>query len=257
VPTREQAHAAIADGLVLVSGAPADKAARLVGAGEPIRLVGPPRRFVSRGGDKLEAALAEFEIAVDGCRVLDAGSSTGGFVDCVLSRGAVLVYAVDVGHGQIDQRLRGDRRVAVFERLNVRTLRPSDLDGPERPFEPVDVVTADLSFISLCSVTPALVALCRPGGELALLVKPQFEVGRVEASRGRGIVRDPEQWRRVLAEVCSALGAAGTGIMGAMPSPLRGSSGNVEFFLHARVGATQAVDPGVLVDGALARVEAG
>jgi 23S rRNA (cytidine1920-2'-O)/16S rRNA (cytidine1409-2'-O)-methyltransferase len=253
VASREQAHIAIDDGLVLVGGSRADKASRLVTAAEAILVTGPPRRFVSRGGDKLDGALREFAIDAAGRRALDAGASTGGFVDCLLQRGAARVYAIDVGHGLLDQRLREDPRVCVFERINARTLTPRQLDLADDPFEPVDLVTADLSFISLTVVVAALAGLCRTGGDLVVLVKPQFEAGRVEVSRGRGVVRDPAVWRRALGEVAGALGAAGTGIMGAMPSPLRGSSGNVEFLLHARRGHPTRVELDAVLDEAVVR----
>ncbi len=213
---------------MLVGGAPADKTSRLVAPSEPVVLLGPSRRFVSRGGDKLAAALDRFGVDVDGRRALDAGASTGGFTDCLLQRGAAEVVAVDVGHGQLDAGLRSDARVRVLERTNVRTLTVDDLDGP-----PVDVVVADLSFISLTTVAPVLAGpLARPGADLVVLVKPQFEAGRAEVSRGRGVVRDPESWRGALERVASALGAAGAAIMGAMASPLTGPAGNVEFLLH-------------------------
>ena len=213
---------------MLVGGAPAEKASRLVAPSEPVVLLGPPRRFVSRGGDKLAAALDRFGLDVGGRRALDAGASTGGFTDCLLQRGAAKVVAVDVGHGQLDASLRSDARVRVLERTNVRTLTVDDLGGP-----PVDVVVADLSFISLTTVAPVLAGpLARPGADLVVLVKPQFEAGRAEVSRGRGVVRDPEVWRRALERVASALGAAGAAIMGAMASPLTGPAGNVEFLVH-------------------------
>jgi 23S rRNA (cytidine1920-2'-O)/16S rRNA (cytidine1409-2'-O)-methyltransferase len=212
----------------LVSGAPADKASRLVAPSEPVVLLGPPRRFVSRGGDKLASALERFGVDVVGRRALDAGASTGGFTDCLLQNGAAEVVAVDVGHGQLDARLRADPRVRVLERTNVRTLTVGDLGGP-----PVDVVVADLSFISLTTVAPILAGpVARPGADLVVLVKPQFEAGRAEVSRGRGVVRDPDAWRGALEQVASALGAAGAAIMGAMASPLTGPAGNVEFLLH-------------------------
>jgi len=253
--TREEAQVAVAEGLVLVAGARAEKPSRLVAAAEAIVLAGPPRRFVSRAGDKLDAALDEFAVEVAGRRVLDAGASTGGFVDCLLGRGAAHVYAVDVGHGQLDPRLRSDPRVSLFERTNVRGLGGRELDRPGRPYAPVDLVTADLSFISLVAVAPSLVELCRPGGELVALVKPQFEAGRAAVSRGRGVVADPALWRRALLDVARALGAAGTGIMGAMPSPVRGASGNVEFFLHARRQGTASPGLDALVDAAVGRVD--
>jgi 23S rRNA (cytidine1920-2'-O)/16S rRNA (cytidine1409-2'-O)-methyltransferase len=220
---------------VIVAGSPADKAARLVAPDEAIVVLGPPARFVSRGGEKLDAALRTFNVGVDGRRVLDAGASTGGFTDCLLQRGARHVYAVDVGHGQLDQRLRHDPRVTVLERLNARTLTAAVVRERDPAFEPCQLVTADLSFISLTTVAPALCgSIGTDDADLVLLVKPQFEAGRPAVSKGRGVVRDPAVWHSSLAKVTSALQAAGTGIMGAMVSPLTGPAGNVEFLLHTR-----------------------
>ena len=220
---------------MLVSGAPADKPARLVAPGEPIVVLRPPSPYVSRGGLKLAAALVRFGVSVEGCRALDAGASTGGFTDCLLQHGAAQVYAVDVGHGQLDPSLRADPRVCVLERVNVRGLDLATLRAADSTFAPCPVVVADLSFISLRSVVPALCGpVAAPGGDLVLLVKPQFEAGRAAVSRGKGVVRDPAVWREALDGVTSALLGAGTGIMGAMPSPLTGAAGNVEFLLHAR-----------------------
>lgn len=234
-----------------VAGAPATKPSRAVTPDEPIVVHGPPPRFVGRGGAKLDAALERFAVVVEGRRCLDAGASTGGFTDCLLQRGAREVVAVDVGYGQLHERLRADPRVVVRERTNVRHLEPGDL-GP-----PVDVVVADLSFISLRTVLPALVAQAAPLAELVLLVKPQFEAGREEVSRGRGIVTDPRTWRRVLHDVCGALVAHGAAIMGAMVSPLTGADGNVEFLVHAATGApADAAAPWApLVDAAVAEAE--
>ena len=235
--TRQEAQAAIVSGMVLVSGAPAIKAARLVAPDEPVVLTGPPSPFVSRGGLKLDAALSRFGVEVAGRRALDAGASTGGFTDCLLQRGAGHVYAVDVGHGQLDPSLRADERVTVLERLNVRRLRADDLRAVDPGFVPCGVVVADLSFISLRTVLPVLAGdVAAPGADLVLLVKPQFEVGRVHASRGKGVVRDPGLWLGALKDVASALAAAGTGMMGAMASPVTGAAGNVEFLVHACKG---------------------
>jgi len=183
---------------------------------------------VSRGGEKLDAALHTFGIDVAGSRVLDAGASTGGFTDCLLQRGAARVVAADVGYGQLHERLRADDRVDVHERTNVRGLGPRVIGGP------VDVVVADLSFISLRTVAPALLDCARPGADLVLLVKPQFEAGRADASRGRGVIRDPAVRERALAEVCGAFVDLGATIMGTMESPLKGADGNVEFLVHVR-----------------------
>jgi 23S rRNA (cytidine1920-2'-O)/16S rRNA (cytidine1409-2'-O)-methyltransferase len=217
-----------------------------------VRGEGP--RFVGRGGEKLAAALDRFGVTVDGSRALDAGASTGGFTDCLLQYGARCVVAVDVGYGQLHERLRADPRVRSVERTNVRDLVPGDL-GP-----PFDVVVADLSFISLRTVLAPLLEQAAPGAHLVLLVKPQFEAGREEAARARGVISDPAVWWRVLDEVLIALRAAGAAIMGAMVSPLTGADGNVEFLVHAR--AATATDVGhtanyaaTAVDEALALVD--
>jgi 23S rRNA (cytidine1920-2'-O)/16S rRNA (cytidine1409-2'-O)-methyltransferase len=232
--SRPQAHADIAAGRVLVDGAPAAKPARLVAPGDAIRVLGPPPRFVGRGGIKLDAALARFDVATAGRRAYDLGASTGGFTDCLLQRGAASVVAVDVGYGQLHERLRADARVEVRERTNVRDLGPGDL-GP-----PADVLVADLSFISLRTVLPVVVTLGRPEADLVALVKPQFEAGHEEASRGRGVITDPQVWERVLQEVASTLDHRGAAIMGAMASPLTGADGNVEFLIHARLASATA-----------------
>jgi 23S rRNA (cytidine1920-2'-O)/16S rRNA (cytidine1409-2'-O)-methyltransferase len=199
-----------------------------VAPGEAIELARPAARFVSRGGEKLAAALDEFAVDVAGAVVLDAGASTGGFTDCLLQRGAARVIAVDVGHGQLHERLIHDARVDQRDRTNVRTL-DRDAVGCE-----VDVVTADLSFISLRTVAPALLGCCRPGGDLVLLVKPQFEATRQEAAKGRGVIRDESVRQRALEEVTNAIEGLGAAIMGTMTSPLTGADGNVEYFVHAR-----------------------
>ena len=222
----------IAEGRVTVAGAVADKPARLVAVADPIVVQGPARVYVSRGGEKLAAGLDGFGITVDGVRALDAGASTGGFTDCLLQRGAQRVVAVDVGYGQLHERLRDDDRIDLRERTNVRTLDAAAIGGA------VDLVVADLSFISLRTVAPALLACAAPGADLVLLVKPQFEAGRAEASRGRGVIRDPDVRARVLEEVSGALIELGAAIMGTMESPLKGADGNVELLLHARKGTT-------------------
>ena len=249
-PSRQQAQADIAAGRVTVGGAPADKAARLVAPGEPIRVLGPGPRFVGRGGEKLDAALSRFAVEVQGRRAHDLGASTGGFTDCLLQRGAASVVAVDVGYGQLHERLRADPRVQVRERTNVRDLAPGDVG------DPAELVVADLSFISLRTVLPAVLGLSAPGADLVLLVKPQFEAGREEAARGRGVITDPEVWRRVLTEVAGALEAGGAAIMGVMASPLTGADGNVEFLLHARAAAQGSLDATAAIDGAVAEAVA-
>jgi 23S rRNA (cytidine1920-2'-O)/16S rRNA (cytidine1409-2'-O)-methyltransferase len=230
-PSRAQARQDIEAGRVTVGGAPADKPGRLVDAGEPIEIASP-RRFVGRGGEKLQAALDRFGVDVTGQVALDAGASTGGFTDCLLQAGAASVVAVDVGRGQLHERLRDDPRVANHERTDIRTVRPDDLPAPP------SVVVADVSFISLSLVLPTLAAVAAPGADLVVLVKPQFEAGRREADRGRGVIHDPAVWRRVVGEVTATASASGLGMMGAMASPIRGPAGNVEFLLHLRAGAS-------------------
>ncbi len=243
----------IARGVVLVSGSIADKPARLVSPAEPIELMGDPPPFVSRGGEKLRAALDRFGLDPTGWRILDAGASTGGFTDCLLQAGAASVVAVDVGHGQLHPKLRGHPRVVNLERLDIRQVDRETVGGL-----PVDMVVADLSFISATRAVPVLTGeVAVPGAPLVVLVKPQFEAGRVEASRGRGVIRDPEIHRRTLGEVATALGDAGAVIMGAMPSPLTGHSGNVEFLLYARTpGQPMAVEPDIaqMLDAAVDEV---
>ncbi len=218
-----------------VGGAPASSPSRQVGAGEAIVVAGPARRFVSRGGHKLEAALDAFGIDVTGRRALDAGASTGGFTDCLLQRGAASVVAVDVGRGQISWGLRHDPRVTVMERTNIRDVGVAEVGGP------FDVVTADLAFISLRLVAPVLAELSAPSGSVVALVKPQFEAGRGRVGRG-GVVRDPATWRAAVAGVVSSFGARGLAVVGGIVSPLRGADGNVEFLLHAVGGGDPEAD---------------
>jgi 23S rRNA (cytidine1920-2'-O)/16S rRNA (cytidine1409-2'-O)-methyltransferase len=208
------------------------KAGTLVSPGESIVLLAPGRRFVSRGGQKLEAALDRFGVDVRGASAVDAGASTGGFTDCLLQRGADRVVALDVGYGQLAWSLREDPRVTVLERTNVRTLDPAML-----PFAP-DVVVADLSFISLRLALPALVRCARPAARFVLLVKPQFEAGPEDVGAG-GVVRDPAVWSRVLEEVAAAASAVGVGMHGVMASPLPGPAGNVEFLVAGVEGGEE------------------
>ena len=233
--SREQAQALIERHAVLVAGAVADKAGRLVADDDPVVVEDAGPRFVSRGGEKLDAALDRFGIEVAGKRALDAGSSTGGFTDCLLQRGALQVTAVDVGRGQLDERLRTDPRVVSLERTHIRDYRADD---------PFPVVVADLSFISRRSVVEPLVgANAASGADVVLLVKPQFEAGREVVSRGRGVVRDEDVWRDVVSDVASAFTEAQAARIGAMVSPLRGADGNVEFLLHLRAHAPEQDRP--------------
>ncbi len=241
--SRAGARGLIESGRVTVGGAPAGKPSRLVDPGEAVELTGESPRYVSRGGAKLAAALDRFDVDPSGRRAIDVGSSTGGFTDCLLQSGATGVIAVDVGRNQLHERMRADPRVEVHEQTNVRHLDPSTVGGP------ADLVVADLSFISLRTVADALLSLVVPGGDLVLLVKPQFEAGKAEADRARGVIRDPSVWRRTVLEVGGALRGRGTAIMGVMVSPITGGDGNVEFLLHARAGGAGEV--GGDGDGAL------
>lgn len=227
VESRTEAARAIDAQRVHVNGAIADKASRQVHPGDAIVIAGPGARFVSRGGDKLDAALNAFGLDVTGWRILDAGASTGGFSDCLLQRGASHVVALDVGHGQLHPKIREDRRVTVLERFHIRDAVPDAIGGQ------VCLVTADLSFISITRVLDALIAACEPGGHLVLLVKPQFEAGKVEVSRGHGIITDPLIHERVRTEVHDALVERGCAVIGWIDSPITGGDGNREFLVHA------------------------
>jgi 23S rRNA (cytidine1920-2'-O)/16S rRNA (cytidine1409-2'-O)-methyltransferase len=228
--SRSKAQALIMAGAVLVKDRPAEKPGAQVRTDAPVRLRegAAPQKYVSRGGLKLEAALDRFGIMVSGRACADLGASTGGFTDCLLQRGAARVHAVDVGYGQLHPKLRADPRVAVHERVNARHIG-ADLLGGER----VDLVTMDLSFISLRLVLPAAKALLKAGGEIVALVKPQFEVGKGEVGKG-GVVRDPALRARAMREVAEAARALGLGVVGEMESPVLGPAGNVEFLLYLR-----------------------
>lgn len=229
-PSRVAAKELIDAGSVTVSGVVADKASRQVDAGEPVLIAGPGRRFVSRGGDKLDAALDYFGLDVAGLACVDVGASTGGFTDCLLQRGAVSVVAIDVGRNQLHESLLRDPRVLSRERLHVRDADPDELGGPW------PLLVADLSFISLTRVVRPLLRLAGPGADLLLLVKPQFEAERRDVSRGRGVVTDPDVWRQALERVSATFADAGATNMGTMVSPIHGSEGNTEFLVHLRSG---------------------
>ena len=236
--SREQAAELIAQGRVSVSGTVATKSATAVDPGAPllVRDGAEDQKWASRGAHKLIGALDAFpDIVVDGRRCLDAGASTGGFTDVLLRRGAREVVAVDVGYGQLVWRLQTDERVLLFDRTNVRTLTPDVIGGP------ADVIVADLSFISLGLVLPALTACATPDADLLPMVKPQFEVGRERLGAG-GVVRDLGHRADAVADVVRAAGSLGWGLAGVVPSPLPGPSGNVEFFVHLRRDAPSDSD---------------
>lgn len=229
--SREQAADLIESRSVLVAGIPASKPASQVDAQTSIVLQGVRDDFVSRGGHKLAGALEAFsEIIVEGKRCLDAGASTGGFTDVLLRNGAAQVVAVDVGYGQLAWELRQDPRVIVLDRTNIRHLT-GEMVG-----DPIDLVVADLSFISLTLVLPALAAVSKSDADFVLMVKPQFEVGRERLGAG-GVVRDPELRRSAVLEVAESAYDVGLGTLGISASPLPGPAGNVEYFLWLRRGA--------------------
>lgn len=225
--TGNRARALVMSGRVAVDGKTVDKPGTSVGRGCDILVRADPGRFVSRGGLKLEKALREFGIEARGKTALDIGASTGGFTDCLLRFGASRVYAFDVGRGQLDWNLRNDGRVVVRERINCRYLRPEDVG------EKVDLVTIDVSFISLTMmIKPALSAMAE-NGTLIALVKPQFEVGKGQVGKG-GIVRDEEKLEEVNAKIISHIGELGLEVKGMIESPIKGARGNREFLVCAR-----------------------
>ncbi|MFM1921986.1 MAG: hypothetical protein RLZZ303_3620 [Candidatus Hydrogenedentota bacterium] len=221
----------------------------LAGDGQPLRQPGAmfapslsfqlkdQPRFVSRGGEKLDAAFCAWPIAVEGKVALDAGASTGGFTDCLLQRGAVRVYAIDVGYGQLDWRLRQDPRVVVMERFNIRHLTPEQLP------EPVDFFSADCSFISLRLVLPPIVSVLKCGAEGVVLIKPQFEAGREGVGKG-GVVREESVRQETVDDVCSAARALGFEEIDVIPSPLKGPAGNTEYLAWLRGRRVDTPDPG-------------
>lgn len=245
VETRARARAMILAGDVILNGVPAVRAGAPVAAGDRLALVAKPR-FASRGGEKLAHALARFGVDPGGAVTADFGASTGGFTDCLLQAGATRVYAVDVGYGQLVERLRLDPRVVVLDRTNARSLAGLP--------EPVALVTIDVSFISLRLVLPTGARLLERGGVCVPLIKPQFEAGPREVGKG-GVVRSPSVHRRVLLEVLMGAKESGFGVLGVTASPLRGPAGNVEFLAHLVLGAPSIeIDPAV--DAALHEVAA-
>ena len=228
--SRERASALILSGVVLVNGQPAQKAGMPVPDEAEITLKAPDHPYVGRGGIKLAHALDTFGIAVEGREALDIGASTGGFTDVMLKRGAKRVVAFDVGHGQLDWGLRNDSRVVVIERANARTLEPAHLPTL------VDIVTIDVSFISLRHIFPRVPPLLRDGADVVALVKPQFEARRAEIGK-KGVIRDPVVQARVVEEAAAAAAEVGLVRAGMTESPITGDTGNREFFLHLKGAA--------------------
>jgi len=228
LPSREKAKRAIMAGQVSINGRPAAKPSDTVRADDELT-VAEPERFVSRGGYKLEHALRHFSLEPNGCVAADVGASTGGFTDCLLQHGARKVFAIDVGRGQLAWRLRQDPRVVVMERINARHLSPARF--PE-PFEPLDLVVVDCSFISLRQILPPMIALLRPAGRIVALIKPQFEAGKAEADKGAGVIRDAGVHERIISGLKHfAVVELGLGWHGVTESPLQGPAGNKEFLV--------------------------
>lgn len=242
-----EAEALVHGGVVLVGGSVASNPAQMVLPGDAISLTSRKERFVSRGGTKLEYALEAFSVDPRDRVCLDAGASTGGFSDCLLQRGALLVYAIDVGKGQLHSRVGSDARVIIMDRVNVRHLAADELSIPP------SVVVADLSFIGLKQVAKALVDVSEPCSDLVFLVKPQFEAGRRQVESG-GVVRDPKVHSEVLQRVISDLGEIGLQLHALVPSPITGRAGNIEFFGHwrSRTNAGAGNEPHGLVSRVVA-----
>jgi 23S rRNA (cytidine1920-2'-O)/16S rRNA (cytidine1409-2'-O)-methyltransferase len=224
--SRTRAQALILAGLVYSGDRKVEKAGQALPPDAPLEVKGKDHPWVSRGGLKLDHALAHFGWDVTGATAIDVGSSTGGFTDVLLTRGAAKVYAVDVGHGQLAWKLREDPRVAVLERTNARHLTAEQIP------DPIDLVVCDASFIALSKVLPAALDLAKPGARLAALIKPQFEAGKGEVGKG-GVVRDPAVHQRVCDDVVAWLGSIGWGVIGVTTSPITGPEGNIEFLVAA------------------------
>lgn len=226
--SREKAKRAVMAGQALINGQPARKASDSVADTDQLALV-TPEKFVSRGGHKLEHALQHFQLKATGLTAIDLGASTGGFTDCLLQAGVAKIYAVDVGHGQLAWKLRGDQRVIVMEKTNARHLAPAQMP---QPFSLVDLVVIDCSFISLRKILPPAVALLRATGKIIALIKPQFEAGKAEVDKGAGVITDPAVHERVIRELAEFVShAGGLQWQGVTESPLLGPAGNKEFLV--------------------------
>jgi len=237
-PSRAKAQAMVMAGLVTTKNGRVDKSGTLISESDEIVVNDDKPRFVSRGGEKLDAALHAFGargLDVSGRVAVDVGASTGGFTDCLLSRHALKVYAVDVGYGQLAQSLRDDPRVIVRDRTNARNLAEADFP------EPIDLVVVDASFIGIGKLMPAVARIVRSGGALVALVKPQFEAGKQAAARGRGVIRDAQVREGAIAAARATVVEAGFAIVDAIDSALAGPKGNVEHFLYATRDARPSV----------------
>lgn len=249
--TRQKAQATIMSGVVYVNGQKVDKAGFAVAEDASIEVRGNALPYVSRGGLKLEKAMREFGLTLDGCVCADIGASTGGFTDCMLQNGAAKVYAVDVGYGQLDWKLRSDERVVCMERTNARYLTHEQVP------DELDFASIDVSFISLKLILPAVNALLRDGGHVACLVKPQFEAGREKVGK-KGVVRDPAVHREVLEHFLGHARGSGFGVLDLTYSPIRGPEGNIEYLGYLEKGAATAreFDLAALVNASHAELDA-
>jgi 23S rRNA (cytidine1920-2'-O)/16S rRNA (cytidine1409-2'-O)-methyltransferase len=225
--SRTKAQSAIIAGLILVDGQKIDKSGTKVDETAEIRVLGGTCPYVSRGGLKMDGALESFKMDVNGLVAADIGAGTGGFTDCLLQKGAKKVYALDVGYGQIDWKLRNDKRVIVMERKNAREMSESELG------EKVDLVVMDVSFISILKILPAIRNILKDGGDVITLVKPQFEAGRSEVPKG-GVIRNKKTHEKVLSKISAGLGELGFKLIGQTLSPITGREGNVEYFMHLK-----------------------
>ena len=256
VRNRSEAVQMIDAGRVLVNGSVAQKAARQVNTSESVHVASPPARFVSRGGLKLDRALHVFGIDPTDRTAVDAGSATGGFTDCLLQAGAIAVVAVDVGYGQLHERLRVDQRVISLERTNIRDVDRERATSLLAPRPAPSLVVADLSFMSARRICARLLEVSGEKGETVILCKPQFEASHEAASRGRGVIRERSERSAALKGVTAAIGECGATVKGVTCSPILGPAGNAEFLVHASHG--NVVDEGtvgVMIDAALDEAE--
>lgn len=244
-PSREKAKAVIMEGLVYVNGQKSDKAGAQIKDDDKIEIRGETLHYVSRGGKKLEKAMQVFPIQLDGCTCVDIGASTGGFTDCMLQNGAVKVYSVDVGYGQLAWSLRTDERVVNLERTNIRYITEEQIP------EPVDFISVDVSFISLTLVLPVAYRLLKDGAQMVCLVKPQFEAGKDKVGK-KGVVREPEIHREVVRKVADCAQELQFALCGLDFSPIKGPEGNIEYLLYLKKGGAE----GVLTDELIAQVVA-
>ena len=236
VQSRERAKVVIMEGLVYVNGQKSDKAGTPVKEDDRIEVRGETLRYVSRGGKKLEKAMQVFPVVLEGCTCMDIGASTGGFTDCMLQNGAVKVYAVDVGYGQLAWSLRTDERVVNLERTNIRYITEEQVP------QPVDFISVDVSFIPLTLVLPVAHRLHKAGAQMVCLVKPQFEAGKDKVGK-KGVVRDPQIHREVIRKVIDCAAELGFWVRGLDFSPIKGPEGNIEYLLFLQKPQQEALPP--------------